>query len=440
MSGYSNPMKYHPVTDTLKLMPEQLSLLQSNHIEESYPSLWQSFRDLESQNINAMRDFELLLNFLVNVIGNSAGTQSRFRNEAERFVLFCWHERKKSIVKAGVEDVRAYIDWIWSPPKELISDTTIASRFKSTGKNGIRSVNSLWRPFVLRQSKASRKTQELITPHSTAVSAIKPQYQLNQTSLKNSYASLNVFLKELAESEQMQRNPVPLVKRSCKYLVKGTVYKPPHTLDDDIWQLFVETLTQAADENPLYEKHRFLVLTLKVLFLRISELSSRDYRTPMFGHFHPDASGEGWVLNVIGKGKKERLVTVPDTFIENVLVRYRLSLGLSPLPHIDEATPIMPSIKTGKPLHQDSLNNIVEEAFDLVIKRLAAQNKIQQAHSIAGASSHWLRHTGATQALGEITETMLAEELGHASVKTTVEVYVAPAHRDRIRTGANRKL
>jgi len=45
-----------------------------------------------------------------------------------------------------------------------------------------------------------------------------------------------------------------------------------------------------------------------------------------------------------------------------------------------------------------------------------------------------------SQALDELNETMLAEELGHASVKTTVEIYVAPAHRDRIRKGSQRKL
>jgi integrase len=83
---------------------------------------------------------------------------------------------------------------------------------------------------------------------------------------------------------------------------------------------------------------------------------------------------------------------------------------------------------------------MVEEAFDLVIKSLVKKENKQQAHAIAGASSPWLRHTGATQALGEISETMLAEELGHASVKTTVEVYVAPAHRDRIKKGVSRKL
>ena len=437
---YDCLMKYHPITDTVKLIPEQLSLLRSGEFKHIYPSLDEFLVDIETSGIQAKKDLELLLRFLTNVVGSSVGTQNRFRNEAERFMLFCWNEKHTSVLKSGVDEVREYIDWIWSPPKSLIADTTIASRFKSSGKSDIRLVNSRWRPFVLRQSKADRKVQALISPEQKANTKLSHRYSLNQTSLQNSYASLNVFLKELTESEHMTRNPVSLVKKSCKYLVRGKVYKPPHTLDDDIWQLFIDTLTWAADEDPIYEKHRFLVLSLKVLFLRISELSDRDYCTPVFGHFRQDASGEGWVLNIIGKGKKERLVTVPDGFIDQVLIRYREYLGLSPLPQINETVPIMPSQKPGEPLHQDSLNNMVEEAFDLVIKQLVKEKKIQQAHSIAGASSHWLRHTGATQALGEISETMLAEELGHASVKTTVEIYVAPAHRDRIRKGVTRKL
>ena len=433
-------MKYHPITDSIKLLPKQLALLESDEFSHTYPSLDSYLEEFEEQGISARADLKIILNFLVNVVGNSSGTQTRFRNEAERFILFCWNEKQSSVLNTNVETVREYIDWIWSPPKALIADTTIASRFKAKAKTDTRIVNEQWRPFVLRQSKASRKTDQLISPATNNQTRPKLNYAINQTSLQNTYASLNVFLKELTESGRMDRNPVSIVKRSCKYLIKGKVYKPPHTLDDETWDLFVDTLTKAADENPVYEKHRFLVLTLKVLFLRISELSHKDYFTPIFGHFRQDASGEGWVLNVIGKGKKERLVTVPDTFIDNVLTRYRESLGLTPLPHVDDTTPIMPSQKTGAPLHQDSLNNMVEEAFDLVIKQLVAKNKKAQAQAIAGASSHWLRHTGATQALDEINETMLAEELGHASVKTTVEVYVAPAHRDRIRKGSARKL
>ncbi|MGO4894477.1 tyrosine-type recombinase/integrase [Flavobacterium sp. W21_SRS_FM6] len=433
-------MKYHPITDTIDRLPQQLKLLDSAEFKHIYPSLDEYLNQIESSGVNARKDLKLLLRFLTNVIGNSIGTQTRFRNEAERFMLFCWTEKNISVLNADVEVIRKYIDWIWSPPKSLISDTTIASRYKSKSKTEIRLVNKDWRPFVLRQSKANRKTSELISPERESISKPKQNYSLNQTSLQNSYASLNIFLKELTESEHMLRNPISLVKKSCKYLVKGKIYKPPHTLDDETWQLFVDTLTEAANEDPIYERHRFLVLALKVLFLRISELSKKDYYTPTFGHFREDASGEGWVLNVIGKGKKERLVTVPDTFVDHVLIRYRVYLGLSPLPHVDENTPIMPSSKSGQALHQDSLNNMVEEAFDLVIKSLVAKDKKPQAHAIAGASSHWLRHTGATQALDEISETMLAEELGHASVKTTVEIYVAPAHRDRIKSGVSRKL
>ena len=100
-----------------------------------------------------------------------------------------------------------------------------------------------------------------------------------------------------------------------------------------------------------------------------------------------------WVLNIISKGKKECVVTVPVTFIDQVLIRYGNSLVLSPLPQVDGHTPIMPSSETGAPLHQDSLNNMVEKVFDLVIKKLIQQNKKQQAHAISGASAHWLRHT-----------------------------------------------
>lgn len=85
-------------------------------------------------------------------------------------------------------------------------------------------------------------------------------------------------------------------------MVKGNIYKPPHTLDDQTWQLFVDLLTQAANDNSAYERHRFIVLTLKVFFLRISELSHCDYYPPIFGHFRQDSSGEGWVANIIGNG------------------------------------------------------------------------------------------------------------------------------------------
>jgi len=431
-------MKYHPITDTVNLLQSQKALLQTSEFAYVYPSLSEFLEQVSEQGFDATKDLSHLLDFLVTTLSSSKGTQTRFRNEAERFVLFCWNERGKSVIETNAEDIKLYIDWIWDPPKALISDTTIASRFKNKNKSDVRLVNEAWRPFVLRKPKANRKVESLINPEAKLKS--KHAYRLNQSSLQNSYASLNVFFNALLDSALVTRNFIPKAKKACKYLIKGKSYQPPHTIEDDTWDLFISCLTKAADKDSKYEVHRFVVLTLKVLFLRISELSHRDYFTPLFNHFRQDASGEGWVLKVIGKGKKERMVTVPDSYIDNVLTRYRESLGLSPLPRIDEDIPLIPSPRTGKALYQDSINRFVEESFDLVISELVKQDKKQQALAIAGASSHWLRHTGATQALDELNETMLAEELGHSSVKTTVEVYVAPAHRDRIRKGATRKL
>ena len=433
-------MKYHPLTDTLSLLPKQRAKLSSSEFDFTYPSLAEFLEAKENQGISAKRDLKLLLDFLVTTLGDSKGTLSRFRNEAERFTLFCWNERDKSLVETTLEDIKLYVDWLLSPPKVLIADTTISSRFKSKPKSDVRLVNVDWRPFVLRKPKASRKVENLISNRSGKVETTKHAYRITQTSLQNSFASLNVLFKALIEDDAVTRNPIPKAKKTCKYLVKGKVYKPPNTIDDDTWDRFIDCLTDAADQNPRYEIHRFVVLSLKVLFLRISELSNREHFTPLFNHFRQDPSGEGWVLTVVGKGKKERVVTVPDSYIDNVLARYRESMGLSPLPRVDENQPMLPSNKTGQPLRQDSINNIVEESFDLVISELVKNGKKQQAISIAGASSHWLRHTGATQALDELNETILAEELGHASVKTTVEIYVAPAHRDRIRKGSKRML
>jgi hypothetical protein len=64
----------------------------------------------------------------------------------------------------------------------------------------------------------------------------------------------------------------------------------------------------------------------------------------------------------------------------------------------------------------------------MVISSLTQNCKRQQALDIEGASTRWVRHASATQALSELNETINTKVLGHASAKTTVEVYAAPTH------------
>ena len=114
-------MKYHPITDTIDLQASLRDILDTQEFKSVYPTLSEYLDSFEQQGIPEKNDLKQLLNFLVTGLSNAKGTQSRFRNEAERFTLFCWHERGKSVLDIKLEDIKLYIDWIWSPPKNLMA-------------------------------------------------------------------------------------------------------------------------------------------------------------------------------------------------------------------------------------------------------------------------------------------------------------------------------
>ena len=76
---------------------------------------------------------------------------------------------------------------------------------------------------------------------------------------------------------------------------------------------------------------------LFAMYLRISELVDTSRWQPQMGHFQADQEGNWWFLTV-GKGNKEREISVSDAMLE-ALKRYRLSRGLPSLPTPGEATP-----------------------------------------------------------------------------------------------------
>ena len=66
----------------------------------------------------------------------------------------------------------------------------------------------------------------------------------------------------------------------------------------------IDTLSQVADGNPLSERHCFLLLSLKSLFLRINELSIRHFCKAVFGMAGQRSFGEASVLTLLGKAKR----------------------------------------------------------------------------------------------------------------------------------------
>jgi integrase/recombinase XerC len=126
-----------------------------------------------------------------------------------------------------------------------------------------------------------------------------------------------------------------------------------------------------------------------------------------------------WVLRVIGKGNKERFVTINSALLEE-LSAYRASVGLSAYPTPTEAIPLVPSVNrrrlmfvmTPRAIGKIVANISTKASLDCTDEHIKAR--------LDAMSTHWLRHTNATHRLmaGASLDTT-QDELGHADPKTT---------------------
>ena len=62
-----------------------------------------------------------------------------------------------------------------------------------------------------------------------------------------------------------------------------------------------------------------------------------------------------------------------------------------------------------------------------------------EAATLREATTHWLRHTGASQDIATRPLKHMADDLGHASVGTTDQVYIQSDMKERAQSGEKRK-
>jgi len=192
-----------------------------------------------------------------------------------------------------------------------------------------------------------------------------------------------------------------------------------------------------ANENPLYERNLFIIASLKVLFLRISELSERHDWSPEMGHFWQDST-KNWWLRVYGKGRKIRDVTVPYDFL-GFLKRYRESRNLTALPDSNDKSALIEKIRGQGGMSSRHLRRLVQ--VDQAYKVMSKAVSPGEARKLKEATTHWLRHTGASMEIerGRALKD-LSEDLGHASMATTDTVYVHTENKIRAESGKARKV
>jgi len=194
-----------------------------------------------------------------------------------------------------------------------------------------------------------------------------------------------------------------------------------------------------AEEKPeLHNRTLFIIQALYGMYLRISELVASERWCPQMNSFHKDADGNWW-FKVVGKGNKERDISVSDDMLE-AFKQYRISLNLSPLPSSIDNFPLIPKL-IGKGGISDTrhIRSLVQQCFDRAYQLMLQDDKRDDACELKIATVHWLRHTGISEDVKIRPREHVRDDAGHSSSAIT-DKYIDIEKKERARSAKKKKL
>jgi len=350
--------------------------------------------------IGARHDLEAINIFLARY-DDQEETQRSYRKELERLVLWCALVARKPLSSLLVDDCLAY--------KTFLAAPWPAFRGPRAPRHTRR-----WRPFAEQPLSPASQRLAVVVLRATFDWLVKVRY--------------------------LGGNPWAAVK-DPKVAKRADPIKIERALEEDAWANVVGILQQLGK----VERNRQDRVALGALLLmgdsgaRRSEAAAARRKRLAPSRNTPDV----WLLTVLGKGHKERLVPVSLRTIDALRAHWRdreldFDDGDSEAPLLGPVQ--VPCTGTAvnrheKPnengYHPASLYNLVEAALDRVRAFAEALSPDQarpfttdQLLRLAKTSPHAFRHTFATLAVENNMPLELAQEiLGHASVSTT-RVYV----------------
>lgn len=398
---------------------DSLDVIGNPHRMKTFPV--DSFFDGASLK-DAETDYEAVVKFLYSYNG-SISTVTAYRRELERLLQWSWRIQQRSILTLNRENIEDYIRFSINPPTAWIGRKNVA-RFRN--RDGERMPNTDWRPFVT-SAKSVQKN------------AGKAQYTPSQASIRLTFAVLSSFYDYLCQETIVPVNPVALIRQKSKFLRKDHDTAPVRRISNLQWDYVIETAEKMAEQAPVqHERTLFIMNCLLGMYLRISELVADQRSTPVMSDFRKDQDGRWW-FHVTGKGNKNRTVTVSDQMLQ-ALKRYRHFLTLSPLPTIDEQTPLVSKLKGSGPVTSTrQIRTVVQNCFDGSYERMKKHGLAADAQELRTATVHWLRHTGISEDVKVRPREHVRDDAGHASMVTT-DRYIESDRRERHQSGKNKLL
>ena len=398
---------------------------------DNYPDSKKFIDHIAVKIPESTQDFIFTQSFLKSYSRKSEATYRGYRNEVERLLLWSWTVCQKSVITLKRPDLEVYFDFAHSPPSHWVA-TAVVDRFKII--DGEARQNKNWRPFVVKVAKLDRKNaldKGIAIPNTTH------GHCLSHDAMKICYSALSSFYEYLSDEGFAFGNPIPAIRKQSSFLIKGAKCKSIKRLSDLQWDYVLDCANLAADNDSDHERTLFIIAMLKTLYLRVSELSVRSNWQPIWKHFWQDSNDNNW-LKVLGKGNKIRDVSVPDSL--GAYIRRYESYRQSLSPNFGINSTLVAKNRGVGGMTSRQLRRIVQQAFDLAYDKMHSEGFIDEALALREATTHWLRHTGASIDIATRPLKHMADDLGHASMGTTDQVYIQSDMTERASSGKKRRV
>jgi len=218
----------------------------------------------------------------------------------------------------------------------------------------------------------------------------------------------------LSASQYIQGNPWMLVNSDTGSTDQVTQALDTKSISDGAMQQ-IQRFLQAQPPSPSLHRIAFIVTFVEAVGLRSSELIQAK-----LGDFSLEP--EGWTMRVLGKGSKTRTVYIPRPALDALQI-YLAQRGLGGIETAPSDSPLLASaIDHVSPVSYQALYLTVKRWFAKAIS--ASDLSLRERIDLSGATTHWLRHTFGTRAVArEVPYDVIQQQLGHASVTTTMNIY-----------------
>ena len=372
------------------------------------------------------QDTYLVTRFLLSYDGSSA-TFNAYRRDIERLCQWSWLINESSICILSREEIEQFIRFTLNPPKAWIGVKNV-SRF--VNRDGKRSANPQWRPFVASVSKQAFESG--VVPDSA-------HYAPSHAATKAIFTALSSFYDYLQTEMVIASNPVKAIRQKSKFIRKDQQPAVVRRLSNLQWDYLIDTAEQMANDDPHeHERTLFVISALFGMYLRVSELVTDERSAPVMGDFRADIDNNWW-FHVTGKGNKDRTVTVSQEMLK-ALKRYRRSRAFPALPAPNDMTPLIPKLKGSGPITSTRhIRLIVQRCFDAALARMTVDGMSDDARELKASTVHWLRHTGISEDVKVRPREHVRDDAGHASMATT-DRYIDSDRRERHQSAKKKRL